>query len=217
MYFNLTLYIKFMDYKTQQEEFWSGKFGDKYIERNLSKEKLAARLSLFSKIFRKTSKPISLIEFGANIGLNLKAIKLLFPDIKLGAIEINKNASEKLSDFIGQDNVYNGSVLDFEPVVKYEVSLIKGVLIHINPEMLPLVYERLYQTSTKYILISEYYNPTPVSINYRGHEDKLFKRDFAGEMLDKFNDLRLVDYGFVYKRDNSFPLDDNNWFLLEKI
>jgi len=25
-----------------------------------------------------------------------------------------------------------------------------------------------------YILIGEYYNPTPVAINYRGHEDRLF-------------------------------------------
>jgi hypothetical protein len=45
----------------------------------------------------------------------------------------------------------------------------------------------------------------------------MFKRDFAGEMLDKFQDLRLLDYGFVYHRDTQFPQDDVNWFLLEKI
>ncbi|NDB35890.1 MAG: pseudaminic acid biosynthesis-associated methylase, partial [Flavobacteriia bacterium] len=42
------------------------------------------------------------------------------------------------------------------------------------------------------------------------------KRDFAGELLDTFPDLRLVDYGFAYKRDTSFPQDDITWFLLEK-
>ena len=36
---------------------------------------------------------------------------------------------------------------------------------------------------------------------YRGHTARLFKRDFAGEMLDRFSDLRLVDYGFRYHRD----------------
>jgi hypothetical protein len=28
--------------------------------------------------------------------------------------------------------------------------------------------------------------------------------------------MRLVDYGFIYRRDPNFPLDDANWFLLEK-
>ena len=51
---------------------------------------------------------------------------------------------------------------------------------------------------------------------YRGHEDRLFKRDFAGEMMKKFNDLKLVDYGFVYHADCNFPQDDVTWFVLEK-
>jgi spore coat polysaccharide biosynthesis protein SpsF len=55
-----------------------------------------------------------------------------------------------------------------------------------------------------------------VSIPYRGHEDRLFKRDFAGELLSRFGDLRLIDYGFVYHRDPKFPQDDITWFLLEK-
>ncbi|MGE6567285.1 MULTISPECIES: hypothetical protein [Shewanella] len=38
---------------------------------------------------------------------------------------------------------------------------------------------------------------------------------WAGEMLDKYSDLTLVDYGFVYLRDINFPQDDTNWFLLE--
>ena len=72
------------------------------------------------------------------------------------------------------------------------------------------------KASNRYILIGEYYNPTPVTINYRGHDDRLFKRDFAGEMLDKHRNLKLVDYGFLYHRDNYFDQDDINWFLLEK-
>ncbi len=55
-----------------------------------------------------------------------------------------------------------------------------------------------------------------VPLDYRGLSNKLFKRDFAGEMLDKYPDLQLVDYGFVYHNDNSFPQDDINWFLLKK-
>ena len=91
-----------------------------------------------------------------------------------------------------------------------------GVLIHINPEKLDDLYQRMYDTSCKYLCVIEYYNPSPVSINYRGNEEKLFKRDFAGEIMDKFQNLKLVDYGFAYHRDNNFPLDDFNWFLMEK-
>lgn len=34
--------------------------------------------------------------------------------------------------------------------------------------------------------------------------------------MDKFPDCQLVDYGFVYHRDNNFSQDDITWFLLEK-
>jgi len=53
-------------------------------------------------------------------------------------------------------------------------------------------------------------------VNYRGHSDKLFKRDFAGEFMDKFNDVVLLDYGFIYRNDQYFPQDDINWFLMKK-
>ncbi|MBV7550115.1 hypothetical protein KW849_27925 [Pseudomonas sp. PDM26] len=56
----------------------------------------------------------------------------------------------------------------------------------------------------------------PVEAPYRGNSGKLFKRDFAGEMLDRYDDLHLVDYGFDYHRDRQFPVDDITWFVLEK-
>lgn len=205
-----------MHFKTEQEKFWAGEFGNEYIERNKSNEYLASNLNFFSKTFNHIEKPQSLIEFGANIGMNLRAIKLLFPSIELFGIEINSQASSELSEVTGKENVFCGSILDYEPLKKFEVSLIKGVLIHINPGMLDLVYDKLYKSSSKYILICEYYNPSPVSVNYRGHTNRLFKRDFAGEMLENYADLNLVDYGFCYKRDKSFPQDDVNWFLLKK-
>ena len=205
-----------MNFSTEQEEFWFGEFGNEYISRANTKQYLASNLNFFSRAFNKIQKPNSLIEFGANVGFNLKAIKQLFPNIELTAVEINKSASVTLSDFLGKENVFNISILDYNTPKKFDIALIKLVLIHINPEMLPTVYEKLYQSSNKYILIAEYYNPSPVTVNYRGHNDRLFKRDFSGELLEMYDDLELIDYGFVYKRDNVFPLDDVTWFLLEK-
>jgi len=76
-----------------------------------------------------------------------------------------------------------------------------------------MVYNLIFQS---YVPISEYCNPGPTEITYRGHTGKLFKRDFAGEMLDRFRNLKLIDYGFTYRRDPNFPQDDMTWFLMEK-
>ena len=203
-------------YKTEQEKFWAEQFGDDYIARNKSNQLLASNLSFFATALNRCGKIDSCIEFGANIGMNLKALKLLYPNIVLKGIEINENAANLLKDQIGENNVIVGSIFDMSFEQKAEISLIKGVLIHINPEMLPLVYQKLYESSSKYILIAEYYNPTPVSINYRGHSDRLFKRDFAGEFLDVYGDCNLIDYGFLYRKDPAFPQDDITWFLIEK-
>jgi spore coat polysaccharide biosynthesis protein SpsF len=205
-----------MSFKTEQENFWAGDFGDSYIERNQSKEYLASNLSFFAKSMSQVGKINSLIEFGPNVGMNLAAIKNLYPSIELHGVEVNSKAAKELGALIGQQNVSNTSILDFTTQERYDVTLIKGVLIHINPNQLSTVYQKLYELSNKYILICEYYNPVPVSINYRGHEDRLFKRDFAGEIMDLYKDLSLIDYGFVYHKDPVFPQDDVTWFLLQK-
>ena len=205
-----------MERSTDQESFWESDFGNKYISRNKDELFLAANLSFFSKILANTIDVNNVLEFGANIGMNIKALKQLLPHTTFSAVEINKKAHLELEKLIGKENAYHDSIFDFSPNFQVDLSLIKGVLIHINPEKLDLVYEKLYSSSKKYILIAEYYNPSPVSIPYRGHSDRLFKRDFAGEMLDKYQDLKLKEYGFVYHRDINFPQDDINWFLLEK-
>lgn len=204
------------DYKTAQEQFWATEFGNEYIGRNQGDQLLASNLHFFSKALKQAGKIDSCLEFGANIGMNLKALKLLYPTIELSGIEINEQAATSLKQDLGEANVFHGSIYDSSFTQHAQLSLIKGVLIHIQPEMLPVVYEKLYQASTRYILVAEYYNPQPVTLNYRGHEDRLFKRDFAGELLEKYADLQLVDYGFAYRKDPAFPQDDITWFLMEK-
>lgn len=202
-------------FKTVQEDFWAGNFGDGYISRNESKAFIASNVAMFSKILDRAGKIRSAIEFGANVGLNMHALRALVPEISLTAVEINKKAVAQLRK-IGRVEVRHESILEFSAKKKYELSFTKGVLIHIAPEELPKVYKALYDSSSRFICVAEYYNPSPVAIPYRGHADRLFKRDFAGELLEKYRDLRLVDYGFVYRRDPNFPQDDMTWFLLEK-
>ncbi|MEL7687272.1 pseudaminic acid biosynthesis-associated methylase [Citromicrobium bathyomarinum] len=201
--------------KTEQEEFWAGNFGDDYSDRNVGDDWIATNAALFSKILDRTRDVGSVLEFGANIGLNLRSLRTLLPKADLAGIEINAHAAAKLREWGGAE-VIEGSILDLDLDRRFDLTLIKGVLIHINPDRLADVYERLYNYSSRYICVAEYYNPAPVTIPYRGHEDRLFKRDFAGEIMDRYPDLTLVDYGFVYRRDPNFPQDDITWFLLEK-
>jgi pseudaminic acid biosynthesis-associated methylase len=203
-------------YRTEQETFWAGDFGSDYISRNRSDELLAGNLAFFSKALDKIGTPRSCLEFGANVGMNLRALKLLFPRLDCHGIEINAEAARGLSAVIPESNVHNCSILDFRPTRSWDLVLIKGVLIHINPDALSAVYERLAAATGSHLLVAEYYNPVPTSIPYRGHADRLFKRDFAGEILDAHPAFSIVDYGFVYRRDPAFPLDDITWFLLRK-
>ena len=205
-----------MTYKTDQEAFWAGDFGTDYINRNHGDALLASNLDFFGKALRQARGVKNCIEFGANIGMNLKAIQLLHPGIDAHAIEINAEAAKQLGAVIPQANVYHNSILNFEPLRQWDLTLIKGVLIHINPEMLAQVYDKLFATCGRYLFVAEYYNPAPVAIPYRGHSDRLFKRDFAGELMDRHPQLQLLDYGFAYRRDPNFPQDDITWFLMEK-
>jgi pseudaminic acid biosynthesis-associated methylase len=203
------------EFKTEQEGFWAGEFGNEYSERNIGQGWIASNTAMFSKVLARTRGVKSVIEFGANIGLNLHAIDNLIADAEFAAVEINNSAADQLRQW-GKADVIESSILDFSPTRMWDMSLIKGVLIHINPDELAAVYDKLYETAQKYICIVEYYNPTPVALPYRGHEDRLFKRDFAGEVLERFSDLQLVDYGFCYHRDVNYPQDDVTWFLMEK-
>jgi pseudaminic acid biosynthesis-associated methylase len=204
-------------FKTDQEVFWAGKFGDEYISRNAGAAVIGSNMSLLAKMLGRCSRTKSLIEFGANIGMNLRAIQALRPDMELDALEINAAAVHELRAWGGVKEIYHESILNFRAERTWDIVLIKGVLIHINPDFLPQVYESICRASSRYILIVEYYNPSPMEILYRGHSGKLFKRDFAGELLDKCQDLAVVDYGFVWRRDPVFPQDDLTWFILEKV
>lgn len=205
-----------MTFNTEQEAFWAGNFGSEYIKRNKGDALLASNLSFFSKVLRSACDIQTCIEFGANIGMNLKALKLLYPNQEQYGVEINTDAAKELALVIPPIQIYQESILNFNPQRTWDLTLIKGVLIHINPDELLNAYSKLVASCGKYLLIAEYYNPTPVSIVYRGYTNRLFKRDFVGEIIDRYSEMELIDYGFTYHRDPNFPQDDISWFLMRK-
>jgi pseudaminic acid biosynthesis-associated methylase len=199
----------------EQENFWRGEFGTDYISRNNDDALLASKIAMWSRILSRARDIKSVRELGANVGLNLRAISSLVPNVGLEAVEINEAAYAKLVKVPGVHAV-RGTLLDEFPADPVDLTFTCGVLIHQNPAVLETAYSRLYEGSSRYIVVCEYYSPAPVEVPYRGHSQKLFKRDFCGELLDLYSDLRLVDYGFLYRRDPMFPADDATWFLIEK-
>lgn len=200
--------------KTEQEEFWIGEFGDEYTDRN-NDELFKNKYNFFSNILGKIDIG-SVFEIGCNRGINLDVINRFNGDIDLYGLEINKKASDIILAKNICKKVYNNSIFDVEILEKFDLVFTLGVLIHINPDKLSEIYSKMYNLSEKYILIGEYYSRNVQEIPYRGNSNKLFKRDFCGEMMNLYPNLKLVDYGFVYHRDQNFPLDDITWFLLEK-
>lgn len=192
-----------------QEQLWSGPFGDEYTERN--DNRVAENLAFFVRALARAEPPRSILELGAGSGDNLRALRLLYPKAQLSAVEINEEACARLPADV---RTWNESALAWQASERFDLVLTKGFLIHIGPEDLGAVYDTLLEASARYILIAEYFNPTPVEVEYREQGFALWKRDFAGELLDR-GGIRLVDYGFVSRLDQ-WPQDDVNWWLCEK-
>ncbi|MCO6400576.1 MAG: pseudaminic acid biosynthesis-associated methylase [Verrucomicrobia bacterium] len=201
-------------YRSEQEAFWAGSFGNAYIGRNRDAGLIASNLALFSRVLERTNGIGSVIELGANIGLNLKAIRDLLPQAACTGVEINAKAVQTLKKIPGVKAIHS-SLYDFR-ATPHDFAFTKTVLIHQRPDLLPQAYDQLASSSRRFVAIIEYYNPNPVEVVYRGHSEKLFKRDFAHEFMDRHQSFRLVEYGFVYRHDAMFPQDDLTWFLLER-
>lgn len=207
------------NFATEQEAFWSGSFGDGYTDRNDGDVIARSNLLFWRGILKRTGPIRSCFEIGCNRGLNLDAIKTLLPACQTTGLEINSHATKECAAKGHQ--VFEGSILAPPPAATglngmADLGIASGVLIHINPDKLNTAYKLLYALSKRFILISEYFNPVPVAIPYRGHKNRLFKRDFAGEIWAQYPSLRLIDYGFIWSKDPVAPKDDTTWFLFEK-
>ncbi|MDP6781889.1 MAG: methyltransferase domain-containing protein [Alphaproteobacteria bacterium] len=198
---------------------WTGEFGNDYVARNRATEKTVGNAArAFGEILShiKDSPPTSILEVGANIGINLRALGGL-TDAELFAVEPNASARERLvaDKVLLPDHLFEAvaTKLPFDDGA-VDLAFTSGVLIHVPPTDLETAYGEIHRVASRYILCMEYFSPTPVEIPYRGHEGLLFKRDFGGMWLDLFPDLELVENGFFWKRTTG--LDDVNWWLFRK-
>jgi spore coat polysaccharide biosynthesis protein SpsF len=73
---------------TSQDNFWKGKFGDKYTDRSLFSDRT---LTISKDLLSNKIKIKSCIELGANVGLNLDTLKKIYNANTFG-VEINLKA-----------------------------------------------------------------------------------------------------------------------------
>lgn len=204
---------------TPQAEFWKSEFGDAYTDRNVaSVEQIQARLALWSDILAHTisAPPASILEVGANLGINLRALRLL-SSARRYAVEPNEKARTILvqDGLVAPADVRDGLASNIGlPDEVADLAFTSGVLIHIHPDHLLASLKEIYRCSRRWIACVEYFSDKPEMIPYRGHDDRLFKRDFGAFWLDSFPDLRTVAYGFAWKRVTG--LDNLTWWLFEK-
>ena len=203
-----------MNALSDQAVFWRGEFGDSYIDRNDSPHMVAANTALFADALSRGGElPKTALELGANIGQNYLALKHLMPGLEFTGVEVNEAAFKRLQK--SGARAINSSIEDFESSDVFDLVFTKLVLIHLNPESLDRTYKKMGRLSSKFVFICEYFNPTPTQINYRGHNERLFKRDFCGEFLRVNPDFSLVAEGFASRR-GVFPQDDVTWSLMRR-
>ena len=204
------------DETTHQLRTWQSQFGNDYIGRNLATDSmLRSRVQMWSRILECTTgaPPESLLEVGSNIGINLRALRAITP-AKFYAVEPNKTALDTLiaDKVVPQDQTFHGYGSKI-PLPDASVDLVytSGVLIHVPPEQLDATISEMRRVAKRYVVCVEYFNDKPVMIPYHGQDNLLFKRDFGGLWMDKFQELRLLDYGFFWKRITG--LDNLTWWL----
>jgi spore coat polysaccharide biosynthesis protein SpsF len=205
--------------ETLQSQLWRGGFGADYTERNaLDEAKLAALTTHWARILRcvEGAPPASILEVGANIGLNLRAIRRL-STARLHALEPQEGARARMAgDGVCQAGDIHDGLAQAIPLEDgaVEMAFTSGVLIHIHPDHLPAALTEIHRVSSRYVGCIEYFSDKPETIPYRGQTEALFKRDFGGLWMDMFPSLRLLDYGFAWKRTTG--LDNLTWWLFEK-
>lgn len=200
----------------EQQNFWANTYADEYIKKNNQFDRVKGVVA-WKKMLEKAGQVTSLLECGCNIGRNIDVLNVVLPDARKSVIEISQPAFTFVTKQHKLDQTFNGAIVDamFDEE-SFDLVYTMGVLIHIHPDNLLDNMNKMYTLSSNYILIGEYFNRTPVMLEYQGQKDRLFKRDFGRLFLQNFS-VELVDYGFLWGEiydDAGF--DDTTWWLFKK-
>ncbi len=204
---------------SRQSEMWRGSFGDDYAARNrATPDAVRSRVRAFAAILQHLGgpPPTTILECGANVGINLRALAQLV-GAELFAVEPNERArtTAVASGAVPADHACDATLaaLPFDDA-SIDLVFTSGVLIHVPPDELDDAYREMHRVARRYLLTIEYFAQTPQTVTYRGERDLLFKRDFGLRWLELFPDLEPIAQGFFWKPATG--LDDLTWWLFRR-
>ena len=193
------------------EALWSGEFGDAYVERNLDSYSL--REPFWSSIITRL-RPTRVLEFGCNVGGNLRWIAPHLDPGGLYGVDVNRKALAAVRGIVPDVNAIESPIREV-PLRDdwFDLVFTMGVLIHQPEESLPAVMAEMARCSSKYVLCGEYFASETTEVAYRGVDGALFKRDYGRSFIEAAPSLSLVDSGHLGATDG---FDDITWWLFEK-
>lgn len=202
--------------ENEQINFWTKEYTEEYIKRN-SNFDFDLGVKAWKQITRNVETPKKILECGCNIGRNVNFLNTVFPEASKSIIEVAKQPFEIVTNTYSFEYAENKPIIEAElPNAYFDMVFTNGVLIHIHPDELLSNMKRMYEFSSRYIIMGEYFNRTPTMIEYRNQLNKLFKSDFGKTFITNF-DVKLVDYGFLWGHEyDTAGFDDITWWVFEK-
>lgn len=200
----------------EQQKFWANDYAEEYIRKNREFD-LNLGIEGWHKMLASCSTDVgSVLECGCNIGRNINFLNVVLPNARKSIIEISKPAFDFVTRNYELDKAFNGSIEESGFAEQFDLVFTTGVLIHIHPDNLIANMRKMFSYSAQYILIGEYFNRTPVMLEYQGEKDRLFKSDFGKLFIENFS-VTLVDYGFLWGHIyDKAGFDDITWWLFKR-
>lgn len=192
-------------------DLWCGPFGDSYTARN-TRATIQARKDMWACML--PSGVESILEVGANVGLNLEAISSL-TNAELYACEPNDSARGLLSSVLEVDHIRSDTADRLGwPDGHADLVFTSGVLIHVPPDKLEASLKEINRVSSRYVICGEYFAPSEEMVPYRGHDNALWRRDYGSLFMDACPDLHPLGTLFAWKRTTG--LDNLTFWIFQK-
>ncbi|MBN2308471.1 MAG: methyltransferase domain-containing protein [Candidatus Hydrogenedentes bacterium] len=186
----------------KQSEQWSGEFGRQYTDRNphtpaamdeLHLHNFGVTRTALNREFLADLDPASrILEVGANVGAQLALLRDLGFH-RLYGVELQFYAIQQSREHAPGLHLVQASAFDLPfPDRSFDLVFTSGVLIHLSPETIGRALDEIRRCTRRYIWGWEYFAEEYRQIPYRGHEDLLWKGDFAAMYRERFPGLRCA-------------------------
>ena len=200
----------------EQQMFWGGEEGDKYTKRNPQLTNFeyinGDRLKITQDIFNNIPRDSSILELGCNTGNIIRILHDMgFTDIT--GLDINKNAIKIISKEFPEYKFIHSSIEDYKPDAKFDMVYTSGFLIHIHPDNLKPIIDKIKSISRKYIFGFEYYSEEFEDISYH-------KKVESDQLCWTGNYAKLINMKIkrmdIYKTKQGGRAGTHCFYLLEK-